>query len=208
MADPVDAALFDPLLRAAPDPAAGPDGPEGADVVLLARAAIGRIVLRGDAADRAFVDAVRSVFGVRPPTTPSTLRRRRGNELLWLGPDTWLLLCPRETVGDLVGALEAALTGVPSQVVDTSDAGATIRLSGPGARRMMMRLTTLDVHPLAFPSGRVARTTLALTHGTVVAVDDAPTFDIHVGASACDYLWHWMVDAGRGATLRRETEAR
>lgn len=193
---------FDPLSRAAPDAAVGP---EEAEVVLTARAPLGRIVLRGDADDRAFVAAVRSVFGVGPPTAPLTLRRRRGNDLLWLGPDTWMLLCPRDDVAGLVAALEAALAEVAAQVVEASDAAAAIRLSGPGARRMLMRLTTLDVHPAAFPAGRVARTTLARSHGTVVAVDEA-TFDLHVGASACDYLWHWMVDAGRGTPLRQESE--
>lgn len=205
MADAGEAAVFDPLARAVPG--AGPEGPEDADVVLTARPALGRIVVRGDAGDRAFADGVRTVFGVGPPTAPLTLRRRRGNELLWLGPDTWLLLCPREAAADLSAALASALATVPAQVVETSDASATIRLSGPGARRMLMRLTTLDVHPAALPAGRVVRTTLARTHGIVVAVDDAPTFDLHVGASACDYLWRWMVDAGRGAPLRQQREA-
>ena len=56
----------------------------------------GRIELRGDLGDEAFVEAVSNALGLEPPPTPNRSRSRADTVILWLGPDAWLIEVPAE----------------------------------------------------------------------------------------------------------------
>ena len=47
--------------------------------------------LRGDPRDAAFMQAADTVIGCRPPEKANTFARGNGYDMLWLGPDEWLV---------------------------------------------------------------------------------------------------------------------
>ncbi|WP_281365340.1 sarcosine oxidase subunit gamma family protein, partial [Paraburkholderia caffeinitolerans] len=47
--------------------------------------------VRGELSDPAFVDAFAQVVGCQPPATPNTVAKGNGYDVLWLGPDEWLV---------------------------------------------------------------------------------------------------------------------
>ena len=170
----------------------------GADTaVMVQHAHLGKINLRGDAGDHAFVDAVRQAAGAAPPTDANTVAIAGRNEILWLGPDEWLIVTPEGGQGAMEAALGAALAGQHVSVVDSTDARTTIRLHGAHARDVLMKGCPLDLHPRAFGPGQCAQSIVAKADVLIHQRDDAPTYDIYVLCSFSRYLWDWLVDAAK-----------
>lgn len=163
------------------------------------RRELGKIDLRGDPGDRAFMTAVGRVLDLLLPTEPCTSAAKGEIAALWLGPDQWLLTCPRTGAASLIEALGKALGEVHAAVTDVSDGRVAFRVAGPSARAVLAKGCPLDLHPRAFRPGGCAQSLLAkaavLIH--LQGDDPSPTFDVHVARSFAHYLWMWLDDAGR-----------
>ena len=169
-----------------------------AGVRLAERPAGGRISLRGDPADRAFMAAVGQALDMVLPADPNTSARAGDVTALWLGPDEWLLTTPAETAPALLESLREAIAGQAAAVVDVGDAATIISLSGPNARDVLAKGCPMDLHAGEFGSGRVAQTIVAQADVIVHRVDGGAgdtAFDLHVRRSFAEYLWLWLADA-------------
>jgi sarcosine oxidase, subunit gamma len=165
------------------------------------RTGLGKIDLRGDPQDRAFMAAAGRVLDLLLPSEPCTAAARDQIDALWLGPDEWLVTCPASEVARLHGALREALAEVHAAVTDLTDGRVAFRLAGPSARDVLAKGCPLNLHPRAFPPGRCAQSLLAKASVLIHLVEDdaerGPSFDVYVGRSFADYLWTWLEDAGR-----------
>ena len=143
-----------PETTIAPEGAVGPAAaPRG--VRLSERLDVGKLVLRGDPADRGFLAATGRALDIVLPTEANSSAGKGTIMALWVGPDEWLITCPRERVAALMTALREALAGVHAAVTDVSDGRAVFRLAGPSARALLAKGTPLDLHPRVFrPHGR------------------------------------------------------
>ena len=162
------------------------------------RAHVGKLTLRGDAGDGAFLDAVRQCLDLALPTAPNTTAERDGLTALWLRPDEWLLTLPPDAAA---ARLRDALAGIDAAVIDTTDAATVFRLGGRRARAVIAKGCPLDLHPRVFGPGLVAQT---LVGGVDVIlhqvagdeVETGPAFDLYIRRSLAAYLWAWLSDAG------------
>ena len=168
-----------------------------AGIEMRERAFMGHLNLRGDAVDRAFLDAVGSVLGFGLPIEPNTVAE--GGELaaLWLGPNEWLVLAPPGQKTAVAGALRGALGELFSSVVDVTGGQTVINLRGPHVRELLAKGCTLDLHPRAFGPGRCAQSLVAKANVTLRQLDDSPSFDLVVRRSFAEYLAIWLEDAGQ-----------
>lgn len=190
----IDARLDSPLAHReaikTPDAAA----------LLAERTHLGKIILRGDAEIAA--PAIKKIAGKELPVTPNTSSRSKSATILWLGPDEWLLLTQPGKEDALQDKLSKALSGTHHQIVNVTDQHTVITLSGDKAREMLMKLTTLDLHPSQFKPGNVAGSMFGNTVATLHMTSgdkkgEAPSFDLIVRRSFADYLWCALADAGR-----------
>lgn len=176
-------------------PLAGLPGPAGG-ITLEERAHLGKVSLRGDAGNEAFMKAVSGVLDRAPPTEPNTVAGGGDYTVFWLGPDEWQVHCAEDDRQNLLNELQAALEGQHSAVVDVSDYYVVMRLSGPRTLEVLSKSTPLDLHPRAFPAGDCAQTRFG--HATVllhmVAHD---TVDLQVRWSFAEYVWSRIVDGTR-----------
>jgi len=177
---------------------AGRSRPRG--VRLAERTDVGKIDLRGDPADRAFMAAIGRCLDMVLPTEPNTTTSKGQVTALWLGPDEWLLTCPAADTEVFMNALAEALDGVHAALTEITDGQVVIRLAGPDAREVLAKGCPLDVHRRAFTTGAAARSTLAQASVLIHLVQDGPergpVFDLHVARSFARYLWAWLEDAG------------
>ncbi|HSS66301.1 MAG TPA: sarcosine oxidase subunit gamma family protein [Gammaproteobacteria bacterium] len=158
----------------------------------------GQIALRGDAGSETFVDAVKEVFGVDVPVKPNTASMPDGARyLLWLGPDEWLAVVPDGTEEEIVTAFKQRMEGEHFAVTDVSGSRTVISLSGDCARELLMKGTSLDLHPNVFGPDQCAQASMARCHMLLHQTSDAPAYDIYVHRSFADYLWRWLEDAAR-----------
>ena len=148
---------------------------EGADVrvVGLGPRSIVSIAFGHD--DAGAREAVERGLGVRLPAIGGSASSAfgGGSTLLGLQRDQWFALMtaadgsassPADAVREAVGDAAA--------VTDQGDAWALLALEGPRAVAALERTCRLDLHPDAFPVGRVART--SMEHLATVILREAP----------------------------------
>jgi len=153
--------------------------------------------LRGDASDPRFFKAVLDTTGMFLPVQANTASIDPQRQLLWLGPDEWLLKL-RDRQGDaMAAALQSALRGMHSAVVDVGHGSTTVMLQGPGSAELLARGCPLDLHPRVFSTGALAQTHIAKASATVLCLYAGIQYEITVRRSYADYLVRWLCEAGR-----------
>jgi sarcosine oxidase, subunit gamma len=182
-------------------PALVPDRLAPRGIRLGERAGLGKIDLRGDAGERAFMTGVGRVLDLLLPTEPNTCATKGRVTALWLGPDEWLLTCPVDDTALFVNSLREALNGTHCAITEVSDARVALSLAGPSARDVLAKGCPLDLHPRNFTSGSCAQSLLAKAAVLIHLVEDdpaaGPAFEVYVARSYAQYLWAWLEDAGR-----------
>jgi sarcosine oxidase subunit gamma len=160
---------------------------------------LGKLVLRvnPNAADEAVTQAV----GVSLPADACTATREGETAILWIGPDEFWVITARDGQTALADALEKGLAKVHHQVADVTSYYTTIELAGPRAREMLMKLTTLDLHPREFKAGQVAGSMFGAAQAILWQVDadnadGGPVFRLFVRRSMADYLWCVLAETG------------
>ena len=181
---------------------------EGATIAIDSTSTVGirelpflvQVGLRADPADEPSMSRLTTVLGVRPPTDPNTtsIAEDGTRQVLWLGPDEWLVLAEPGTAGALESALRSAVDA--GAVVDLSANRTAISVGGPRARELLAFGCAIDLVPPAFGPGRCAQTLLARANVIIVPVGppEEPVFRILVRPSFARYLAAWLVDAAVG----------
>jgi sarcosine oxidase, subunit gamma len=166
---------------------------------LAERQDLGKVDVRGDPHDRAFMAAVGRVLDLLLPSEPGASAAKARIAALWLGPDQWLVTCPAGEVSGLVGSLREALAEVHAAITDVTDGRVAFGVAGPSARDVLAKGCPLDLHPRAFPPGSCAQSLLAKASVLIHLLDDdperGPSFDIYVARSFAHYAWMWLEDA-------------
>jgi sarcosine oxidase subunit gamma len=165
------------------------------------RQGLGKIDVRGDPHDRAFIAAVGRVLDLLLPSESCTSASKEQISALWLGPDEWLVTCPAGEVTRLQSSLREALADIHAAITDVTDGRVALRVAGPSAREVLAKGTPLDLHPRAFPPGSCAQSLLTKAAVLIHLLEDdperGPSFDVYVARSLAQYLWMWLEDAGR-----------
>lgn len=130
-------------------------------------------------------------LGLAPPSAPRIVRGP-AHDLIWAGPDQWLLrAASRDGFAGLLDELSAH-----AAVSDQSDARAALRLAGPRVRDVLAKGVMLDLHPAAFAVGDTALTSIAYVGVHLWRLEDTPegpVFEIAVPRSMAGSFWSWFV---------------
>ena len=153
----------------------------------------GRIDLRGDAANPAFMTAVSNATGGEPPTIANTSRSVAQSVILWLGPDQWLIEVAEESQTGIANTLENALATLHASVAIVGDGYVTLSLAGTRAAELLAKGMTLDLD--GFAAGRCARSLLAKIPALLHRPGDDLLYEVTVARGYSDYAWRWLEDA-------------
>jgi sarcosine oxidase subunit gamma len=172
-----------------------------AGAIRMAEAAfLGKFILRADP-DEA-VERLREALGLGLPFDALTSSRSGETAFLWMGPDEWMLVTGPGEADARRDQASAALAGTHHQLVDVTDYHSSIDLGGPRSRELLMKLTTLDLHPRAFRLGMVTGSVFGRANATIWQTGDdgiegGPEFRLFIRWSMADYFWCLLADAGR-----------
>ncbi|WP_326835609.1 sarcosine oxidase subunit gamma family protein [Amycolatopsis rhabdoformis] len=140
--------------------------------------------------------ATGGVLGVPLPDEPCTFTSGTGRfgtvDVLWLGPDEYLVLAAPGLAAEIEAALREAI--VVGAVTDTSAQRTTVRLAGPAVRDVLAHGCAIDLDPAASPPGTCVQTLLART-GIVLLVRAGDEFTVLVRQSFAPYFAAWLADA-------------
>ena len=130
-----------------------------------------------------------TLLGVDLPT-PCTFASGNGVDVLWMGPDEYLVLAEPGRQAELETALREEGAAA---VVDVSAQRDVVRLTGDHARDVLAHGCAIDLDPSVSPPGTCVQTLLART-GIVLMVREEG-FTILVRQSFSDYFEAWLADA-------------
>ncbi len=145
-------------------------------------------ILAGEGRRAEVESALTNLVGITPPSAPKRVQGRFG-DLIWSGPDQWLLASESPNV---VARAERDLRGLAA-VSDQTDARAVLRVAGPRVRDALAKGCLVDLHPRVFRTGDVALTSIAHIGAQIWQIDDAPTYDIAVFRSMAASFWSWFI---------------
>lgn len=151
--------------------------------------------VRGELGDPAFVDAFERVVGCRPPAEPNTVARGAEYDVLWLGPDEWLVRSNGPVqAGVLEAQLAQAVQGSYAAAVDVGSGYTVVEISGERVRDVLARGCPLDLHPRVFKPGQCAQSHYFKASIVLIPTGD-DTFELVVRRSFADYFVRIMLDA-------------
>lgn len=145
------------------------------------------------------IDAAGTAFGLSFPRQACRFNEADGKRVLWLGPDEWLLVMPMADGMRHLSALEKALAGKPSSLVDVSHRSVAFTVAGPEAATILNSGCPLDLSLETFPVGMCTRTVLAKTEITLLRTAE-DRFLVDVWRSFAPYAWSWLEEARREFT--------
>ena len=153
-----------------------------------------QVMLSGDLAAAAVVDAVGRAAGLALSDTPN---RKTGVDpyAVWLAPDNRLLVSESASRSPFLDDLAAALSGRFAAAADVTDGLAVLDLRGGRLPDLLAMACALDLDPRRFGPDAAARTLFA--NVPVVLYRHGPTggFRLHVDSSVIGYLWSWLEQA-------------
>lgn len=91
------------------------------------------------------------------PTEPNTVTIAGDRDVLWLGPNEWLVVGGPGTAGAVEAELESSLAGHHHAVVDVSANRTVIELTGPSRHDLLSSACPIDLHPRSWGNGRCAQ---------------------------------------------------
>lgn len=167
-----------------------------AGVILTELPFLGYINLRGNPKEQEFLKTVERTLEVSLPLKPNTGSVVNKVNVLWLGPDEWLLITPSDQETQLSQTLRNSLSRIPASVTDITGSQTLLKLSGQNSLKLIAKGCSLDLHPRVFGSGQCAQTVLAKAPIVVWKPDGTSSYNIIVRRTYADYLAHWLKDAG------------
>ena len=159
---------------------------------------LGKFILRADPHEA--VERLRTALGVGLPFDALTSSTTGETSFLWMGPDEWMLVTSPDEAMANAGRAREALAGIHHQLTDVSDYYTVIEVAGSRTRELLMKLTTLDLHPRAFQPGMVAGSILGRANAIIwkpAQAEGTGVFRLFIRWSFADYLWCLLADAGR-----------
>ena len=174
--------------------AGGSDSADGGKpgLVFAELAHLGKLNLRGG---DDMVPAVRAHTGSPALPANNSFVTVGERQVVWLGPDEYLLLCEAGSEAHLHSQLMIDLGSVHAAVTNVTDGLCALSLRGPAVRRVLAKGCALDLHPAVFTPGTCAQTMLSHAGVTMMAIEEN-RFTIICRTSFAPYVHDWLVDAG------------
>ncbi|MGI9222301.1 MAG: sarcosine oxidase subunit gamma [Woeseiaceae bacterium] len=157
---------------------------------------VGYLNIRGDTSDVEFVEIVQKVCAATLPVTANTMNGE-DPKIYWLGPDEWLLAGNIAAISKIEVALAQQLEHKHAAVNNLSGSQVGYRLAGDAAQELLAKGCTLNLYPDVFGVDRCAQTALAKAAVLISPLATGRGYEIIVRRSFADYLWQWLLRAGR-----------
>ncbi len=150
----------------------------------------GKVILRGDLSDEAFVESCQTLLSVSLPDRVGDVVEGALCSVICLGPDEWLTV---ETAGASKLLSAAGDHPNPKQIV-VSDYYCGLDLSGDLATHVLQKVVAIDFDEANVPVGTCVQTALHNVPVIIWRQADAGSYRIYVRWSLAEYVWDLLAD--------------
>lgn len=139
--------------------------------------------------------------GLVLPLEPNTTAHELSTDVLWLGPDEWLIAAQAGSVAASVAdGIRGRLLDAHHALVDVSATRAVIDLYGPHWRHVLAQGCSIDLDPRRWIAGSCAQTLLSDSPVLLEALSHRIT-RLYVRASFADHVVDWLMRACTDAEI-------
>ena len=127
-----------------------------------------------------------------------TTRNERGDLVVGLGPDEWIVIGPVDAAEEIVGTLAPASAREFATSIDSTHLSILLRLTGADAPRLLEKVCAIDLSEAATPDGAAFRSSVARVLTTVIRDDvgGERSYLLLGDRSSGQYLFDALLDAG------------
>lgn len=176
-----------------PDGAYGRDGTPGVTARRITDFVAATLTARHGMA--ATLTAAADALGLILPDAPRAVLGTWGTRAVGIGPGRWLVVAEGPPAAGRLAGL-ASLTQDGGVLVEQSDSLLLYEIGGGDVRAALAKGVALDLHPVAFPEGAAASTSVALVALTFWragdAADGSATFRFAVPRSFAPAFLRWL----------------
>jgi len=129
------------------------------------------------------------------PAAPNTATTTDDRDVLWLGPDEWLVVGGPGAAGSIAAELGSSLAGLHHSVVDVSANRLLIELTGPSRHDLLASACPIDLHPRSWGDGRCAQSVFGAAQ--VLLHEREGATRLHVRPSFANYVVDLLLAASR-----------
>ena len=159
---------------------------------------IRKLNLRGNPKDKEFLSNIGSILEVVIPLDPNTKIQNKNFQLVWLGPNEWLInFFNNDIFNEILIKLKNKLHIEKTSITDISENKTIIRIVGNKLNQLLRKFMILDIENILQDNSKVAQTIFVKIPILIIRNHDhgeKQNYDIHVNRSQTTYLRNLLLD--------------
>lgn len=167
----------------------------------------GKINLRGNPDNAAFIKGVEDALGLALPPVANTVTSSADLRIFWLGPDEWLIHLPLEAVEEKINTLRETLDSQHVAITEVSDYFSVLELSGSQAREIIASASPFDTRAQHFKTGQCTQTRFGHASILLWPLDHTPAFGLQVRWTFAQYVYGYLTQSIHNAEQLKKFNA-
>ena len=157
----------------------------------------GKINLRGNSSDKEFMRNVGAVLELVLPIEPNVKVSNNNINIIWLGPNEWLIETPKDQTKKIYKLLKSTLDSQKTAITDVSFNRTVLRLEGKDNFTLLSKFLVMDIEKILISNYSVAQTVFIKIPVLLIrnnSKDEISSIDIHLNRSHAKYVYELLVD--------------
>ncbi len=157
---------------------------------------VGKINLRGKSTDKEFMKNVGSVLDLVLPIEPNVRVSNNNINIIWLGPNEWLIETPKVETQKILKLLKSALNPQKTAITDVSFNRTILRLEGDHVLTLLSKFLVINLEEALKTNYSVAQTIFIKIPILLIKNnnDRIISIDIHLNRSHTKYVYGLLID--------------
>ncbi len=164
----------------------------------------GKINVRGKSSDKEFMKNIGSVLDLVLPIEPNVRIFNNNLNIMWLGPNEWLVETPENEKDKIISLLESKLNPQKTAITDVSFNRTVLRLEGRKVFVLLSKFLVANLEKILKSNYSVAQT-IFIKIPVLFVRNNKDTqnisLDLHLNRSHSKYVYELLVDGSKNLNI-------
>ena len=164
----------------------------------------GKINVRGKSSDKDFMKNIGSVLDLVLPIEPNVRIFNNNLNIMWLGPNEWLVETPENKKDKIISLLEAKLNPQKTAITDVSFNKTVLRLEGKKVFVLLSKFVIANLEKILKSNYSVAQTIFIKVPVLFIRNNNDNqniSLDLHLNRSHSKYVYELLVDGSKDLNI-------
>ena len=164
----------------------------------------GKINVRGKSSDKEFMKNIGSVLDLVLPIEPNVRIFNNNLNIMWLGPNEWLVETPENEKDKIISLLESRLNRQKTAITDVSFNKTVLRLEGKKVFVLLSKFVIANLEKILKSNYSVAQTIFIKVPVLFIRNNNDNkniSLDLHLNRSHSKYVYELLVDGSKNLNI-------